>query len=868
MVHKYLKSIGILSLFSILSCEGPKTSSPDNDKVNDGLSLSYEVLENFYDSSYNVKSRFTIINNTDTVLVNKDWEIYFNFCRKVGQDSLNSKNVDFEHVNGDLFKFKPTKEFNPLAIGDTAIIDFVADAWVTTIYEAPQGVYLVKNGEATLISDYSVVPFTRPEQLSRCIDDVMKTRTPQVVYDLNTSTKYVETELPPFLPTPHYYTYNSDTLNIKSFVIDTDGDFSKEAEKMVKYLDNISFSGVDDVPVKFKKVTSLPVTTLSKPEGYKLLISKEEGIVIEALNSVGAFYAIQSLKSILLNAVTSKEGFFVPELVVVDQPEFEFRGMHLDVGRNFQKKEAVLKLIDMMSFYKLNKFHFHITDDEGWRLEIPGLPELTDVGSKRGHTDTELEMLRPAYGSGPDAKGSTNYGSGYYSKADFIEILKYATERYIEVIPEVDVPGHARSAIVAMKSRYNNYKDSDMAKATEYVLHDEADKSTYSSVQMYNDNVVCVCQQSTFDFIAKVIDEIKLMYTEAKAPLTTIHTGGDEVPSGVWKDSPNCAELVAENPEDSKNHLMNHFLKKVSTMINEKGLVTSGWEEIALKKDKVLVKTENGVFEEKEVHIPNSEFLNCNFQPNVWNNVWGWGGEAYAYQLANAGYPVVMSNATNLYFDLCYEKNPLEPGYYWAGFVNSKTVYEFTPFDVYKSAKVNRMGGELSYASYDKSTRLTSQGKNNIKGIQGQLWSETIMTGQNRMEYMLYPRLTALAERAWAKTPTWSQEEDHELRKEMFDEAWSGFATKMGVNEYNVLTQQEVSFRVPTPGAKIEGSTLYANVIFPGLEIRYTLDGTKPTKESNLYLAPVQVKDGIEVKLAVFVPNSGKSSRVVNLYNN
>ncbi len=867
MLHKSLKNIGFLSLLTFFACEGTKTkvSSDDKKETKEDLSLSYEVLANSNDNSYTVKSRFLLINNSEDTLKNEGWEVYFNFCRKVADDSLNSSNVDFDQINGDLFKFTPTEEFKPLAKGDTAVIDFVADAWVTTIYEAPQGVYIVKGDEAKLIEDYTVVPFSREEQLTRCKDDVMETRTPQVVYDLNANTVASKEELPPFLPSPYYYSYNEDTLNIKSLVIDTEGDFANEAQKIAKDLEHVKFSGKDEISVKFKKVPSLPVPSLPNPEGYKLLISKDEGIVIEAINPVGAFYATQSLKSILLNATINEDNYLVNELLVVDHPQFAFRGLHLDVGRNFQKKESVLKLLDMMAFYKLNKFHFHITDDEGWRVEIPGLPELTDVGSKRGHTDDELDMLRPAYGSGPDATAESNYGSGYYSKEDFVEILRYATERHIEVIPEVDVPGHARAAIVSMKARYAKYKDTDMAKATQYLLHSEADESSYSSVQMYNDNVVCVCQQSTYDFIAKIIDEIKGMYAEAEAPLTTIHTGGDEVPNGVWKDDPKCTELVAQNPEDSKNHLTNHFLKKVSAMIQERGLVTSGWEEIAMKKDKVLVKQENGEFKEKDVHVPNSEFLNSDFQPNVWNNVWGWGGEDVAYQLANAGYPVVMSNATNLYFDLCYEKNPLEPGYYWAGFVNSKTVFEFTPYDVYKAAKVNRMGGKLSYDDYDKSTRLTSVGKSNIKGIQGQLWSETIMTGQDRMEYMLYPRLTALAERAWTSTPAWAQEEDKMQREEMFNNAWNHFATKVGQDEYAVLNHLGLNFRVPTPGAKVEEGMLYANIAFPGLEIRYTLDGNEPTKDSKLYTEPVMVKSKEQIKLAVFVPETGKSSRILTI---
>jgi hexosaminidase len=208
--------------------------------------------------------------------------------------------------------------------------------------------------------------------------------------------------------------------------------------------------------------------------------------------------------------------------------------MHLDVARNFHGDKTVQKLMDMMSFYKLNKFHFHMTDDEGWRIEIPDLPELTGVGAHRGHTLSESECLLPSYGSGSDPKDPTSSGNGFYSRQEFIGLWGYAATRHIEVIPAIDFPGHARAAVRAMEVRYDHFKAlGDMAKANEYLLTDWNDTSEYESVQLWKRNVVNIGLDSSYRFIEKVVDELMGMYAEAGVELSTIHVGGDEVPQGA-----------------------------------------------------------------------------------------------------------------------------------------------------------------------------------------------------------------------------------------------------------------------------------------------------------------------------------------------
>lgn len=239
---------------------------------------------------------------------------------------------------------------------------------------------------------------------------------------------------------------------------------------------------------------------------------------------------------------------------VHDYPDLLYRGQMLDIVRSFTTTENLKKLIDITASYKLNTFHFHFSDDEGWRLEIPGLEELTSVGARRGHTTDETEYLYPAYENGYDPNAPTS-GNGFYSRAEFIDLLRYAAERHVQVIPEIESPGHARAAITAMKARYEKYIGLNPEKATEYMLHDPQDSSRYISAQWYTDNVMNVAMPSTYRFIEKVVREIKEMYREAGVPLTTIHVGGDEVAEGAWSGSPLCMQLMKRERNDTDARL-------------------------------------------------------------------------------------------------------------------------------------------------------------------------------------------------------------------------------------------------------------------------------------------------------------------------
>ena len=462
--------------------------------------------------------------------------------------------------------------------------------------------------------------------------------------------------------------------------------------------------------------------------------------------------------------------------------------------------------------------------------------------------------MQPAYGSGPFV--SSVQGTGFFTKADYIEIVKYANERHIEVIPEIDLPGHARAAIVAMKVRHEKLLAANKkAEADQYLLHDPNDQSEYLSVQYFNDNVISVCQESTYNFLEKIVQELISMHQEAGAPLKIVHTGGDEVPAGVWEKSPACAELLKNNKKivGTKIGLTNYFLKRFSEILNKNGLVTGGWEEIALK-----------IEDHDHSRTPNPEFIDSNFLPYVWNAVPGWGGEDIAYQLANVGYPVVLCNASNLYFDMAYDKDSEEPGFYWADFVDTRKVWAFVPFDFFKTVTMGRFGEELKEAELAKGKiTLSAKGKANILGIQGELWSETLINPE-RLEASSLPKLLGLAERAWAAQPEWASEVNVKKRFEKLETDWNQFANTLGQKELPRLDYLHggYSYRIPPPGAIVENGKVYANTAFPGMTIRYTLDGSEPNLKSAEYTEPFVIKG--TAKLKAFSA-SGTASRTVGV---
>jgi hexosaminidase len=292
--------------------------------------------------------------------------------------------------------------------------------------------------------------------------------------------------------------------------------------------------------------------------------------------------------------------------------------------------------------------------------------------------------------------------------------------------------------------------------------------------------------------------------------------------------------------------LQAYFGKRILEMLGERNLTMGGWEEIALLRDTT------GRW------IPNQEFFGTDILAYVWNSL-----DSYldlGNRMANAGFPVVLCNVDNFYFDLAYTHHPAEPGHYWGGFVDTRRAYAISPFSLFNSVLTDRFRRPMEEQDFSNFETLTTQARRNIQGLQAELWSETLRDSE-MLEYYYLPKLLGFAHRAWEGEPDWSSIEDREERVKLLKEDWNRVASAIGKRELPRLERISggYHFRVPPPGAQVREGTLHANVAFPGLEIRYTVDGSDPDLEAMLYSGPVPVEG--TVKLAAFTPG-GRKSRI------
>lgn len=358
-----------------------------------------------------------------------------------------------------------------------------------------------------------------------------------------------------------------------------------------------------------------------KPIGwYRIKVDKD--ITIESNEADGNFYAKQTLERL-----KDYYGERLPKMTVEDWPEYAYRGFMLDVSRNFTKTQDVKKLIDLLSGYKMNYLHLHLADDEGWRLEIPAIPELTAIGAH--HSIFGDKGLQPSYDGNVFPDDTQALSNGYYTEDEFIDILRYAWERRIRIIPEFDTPGHSRAAIKSLAAYEQRTGDSSMR------LQDPADDSIYYSAQGYTDNVMNVENESVYKFIELIFDEVIALYDKADVPLVAIHIGGDEVPHGAWHGK----------------DLHTEYLSRVADIAIGKGVKIAGWQEVAQCRDsKVADKLKSVMF--------------ANY---VWNTTGG--NEDLPYRLAAQGYPTVVSDVYYTYADMAYNSSKREPAHDWACFI-------------------------------------------------------------------------------------------------------------------------------------------------------------------------------------------------------
>ena len=776
---------------------------------------------------------FTLTNNDTTPLPARGWAIYFNALLPPTPGSERG-GIVIEPVIGELFRMVPDASFKGLPPGQSIQFEYLTSL-IGNVTQAPAGLYIVFDRDPAkgyAIKDYRALPFERPDQQGRA----PRVITPEAQYDRNAVVRDLPAEsLPPIFPTPQSLQMKEGTLRLGRLpVISVSADLKTEAI-IAAGLFRAHFSdGWDSSTVRLELGS---VEGQRSPEAYELTVDSS-GIRIVGNSRAGVFYGLQSLRSLLPVAGSAAAGMVLPAMRVVDAPRFGYRGLHLDVARNFQPKQTVLQVLDLMARYKLNALHFHVTDDEGWRLQIPGLPELTDAGARRGHTLDSADFLPPAYGSGPDV--DQPFGSGYFTQQDYVDILKYAAARHIEVIPEIEMPGHARAAIKAMDARFRHLSAAgDSAGARRYLLSEADDRSVYKSVQDFPDNVMNPALESTYAFIEKVVDELVAAHTGAGVPLRNLHMGGDEVPAGVWEKSPAALALLKEKGLSSVDDLWFVFYGRVEEILKRHGIPLSGWEEIGVRKTRL---------DGRPTLIPNPAFAGRGWRTYVWNNVPGWGAEDLAYRLANGGYKVVLAPVSNLYLDMAYNMNPEEPGLFWGGFVDVDKPFDFIPFDYYKNQKEDGRGNPLPDGIFVGKDRLTDYGRENILGIEACLWSESSRE-DGRIEYMLMPKLLGVAERAWAPDPDWARERDDAQAAALYQEAWSRFVNVVGKRELPRLGQEglPINYRIPTPGLKVVDGSVLCNLQLPGFTLRYTTDGTEPAATSPAVQGPIAAKGVVRV---------------------
>lgn len=424
----------------------------------------------------------------------------------------------------------------------------------------------------------------------------------------------------------------------------------------------------------------LSLEVLPQKDAYSLKAGKDM-LSIKAREAIGVFYGTQTLKQ-LIPAETAKiksKSFQIAAVTIYDYPRFGYRGMHLDVSRHFEPVSYVKKYIDYLAFHKFNNFHWHLTDDQGWRLEIKKYPLLTQVGGFRKGT-----IIGRYPGTGNDGI----YYGGFYTQEEAREVVKYAADRFITVIPEIEMPGHASAAIAAYP-QLSCFPDED----TEIPVGTSFNGSTKGKNVQQTWGVfpdIFTPTGFTFNFLENVLDEVIAIF-----PSKIIHIGGDEAPKDNWKRSDFCQQLIKEKNLKDEHGLQSYFIQRIEKYLNQKGRKIIGWDEI----------------------------LEGGLAPNAL--VMSWRGEAGGIEAAKQKHDVVMTPSGYAYFDHTQSLN--EDSVTIGGYTSLEKVYSYEPY----------------------AKELAPEEQKYILGAQANLWTEYIKNPA-KIEYMIFPRMSALSEVLWS----------------------------------------------------------------------------------------------------------------------
>ncbi len=486
-------------------------------------------------------------------------------------------------------------------------------------------------------------------------------------------------------------------------------------------------------------------------EGYKLLVSADR-VTLEAASPQGAFYGLQTILQLLPAAVFSPTPvanitWSMPVCQIQDKPRFSHRGLMLDVGRYFMPVAFVKKYIDLLALHKMNVFHWHLTEDQGWRIEIKKYPKLTQIGSKR------KETLLGHYSENYPQKFDGKENGGFYTQAEIKEVVKYAQTKYVSIIPEIEMPGHSTAALAA-------YPELSCEPAKTYEV------ATKWGVMK---DVYCP-NEKTFTFLQDVLTEVMALF-----PSKYIHIGGDECPKDAWKQSAFCQDLIKKLNLKDEHELQSYFIKRIEKFVNSKGRAIIGWDEIL----------EGGV------------------APNA--TVMSWRGTKGGIEAAKQKHNVIMTPNTYFYLDY-YQANPAKEPLAIGGYLPLEKVYE-----------------------YDPTAELSAAEQKYVLGIQGNVWTE-YMPNPAQVEYMTFPRASAIGEIAWVPAGGKNFEDfatrlkEHLKRMDYLKVNYSKRILDVrAVTQFNNQGQLQVRLE------KLDSDS----------KIYYTTDGKEPSTSSTEYLMPI-----------------------------
>ncbi|NWL02277.1 beta-N-acetylhexosaminidase [Flavobacterium collinsii] len=575
------------------------------------------------------------------------------------------------------------------------------------------------------------------------------------------------------IPAPNFYKLTGDSIRIngKVQVNFINKNFSEKESKSAKILESALNVQASSKKSNLKIEFNSDVNFKSK-EGYKIEITSNK--IYVSGKEEGLFYAVQTLLQLLPNKISSE--IKLPCVIIEDQPRYSYRGLHLDVCRHFFSVAVIKDFIRQMSSYKLNNFHWHLTDDQGWRIEIKKYPKLTEVGSKRAQT-----LVGNKFERSPFFFDGNPYG-GFYTQEEIKEVVKFAEDNYVNVIPEIEMPGHASAAVTA----YPNL-----------ACFPDRNYKVVESWGVFED-VFCAGKDETFTFLEDVLTEILALF-----PSKNIHIGGDECPKTRWKVCSNCQKRIKDLGLKDEHELQSYFIKRIEKFLNANGRQIFGWDEI----------------------------LEGGLAPNA--AVMSWRGESGGIHAAKLKHPVVMTPEGTVYFDYNQGYSPNEP--LTVGRLSTlEKVYHYNPTPV---------------------DSLSIEEQKYIIGVQANLWSE-YLTSPAKLNYMLYPRIFALAEIAWTHTST---------------KNYNHFIQNQLPYHLEKLELQERLYKVPTALGSQETALIASKYILdlkPTIrkgKIFYTIDGYNPDETANLYQNPVTInipKGEYRIIKTIQISESGKRSSI------